>query len=140
MVFDPLREYPGYAIRRASTISMSALAAKLAEEDLRISEATILLVIRANPRVRQSAICKALDIARANIAPLIGRLDRRNLIHRKPLDGRSHGLVLSTDGEKLAKRVMKIVEEHETAVIEKIPEDLREPFMKALDHLWSPAD
>jgi len=121
-------------------MSMSGLASRLADLDLRISDATVLLVIVSNPGVRQSAICKALDIARANIAPLIARLDKRSLIDRKPLDGRSHGLELTPEGQRVAAQVMTIVEEHERSILHKIPEELREPFMQALGHLWQPAD
>jgi len=121
-------------------MSMSGLSSRFADLDLRISDATVLLVIVSNPGVRQSAICKVLDIARANIAPLIARLEERALIIRKPLDGRSHGLELTREGEKLTAQVMTIVEEHERSILDKIPEDLREPFMQALGHLWSPAD
>lgn len=121
-------------------MSMSDLASRFADLDLRISDATVLLVIVSNPGARQSAICKVLDIARANIAPLIARLEERSLIVRKPLDGRSHGLELTHEGEKLTAQVMTIVEEHERSILDKIPENLREPFMLALGHLWQPAD
>jgi DNA-binding MarR family transcriptional regulator len=140
LVFDPLRQYPGYALRRASSMFMASLASKFSDLDLRISEATVLLVIQANPGIKQSTIGQILDIARANIAPLVGRLDTRGLIDRKPVDGRSHGLKLTPEGQKLADTVMAIVEKHERVLLERIPEDLRAPFMQALTHLWTPTE
>ena len=58
------------------------------------SEASVLLVIEANPNISQSEIGRMLEIAGANMAPLISRLQKRELIERQSVDGRSHGLEL----------------------------------------------
>ena len=63
--------YPGYLLRRASGVAMGRLGAELARLSLRPTEATVLLVIDANQKATQSEIGKLLDIARANMAPLV---------------------------------------------------------------------
>ena len=65
MPIDPLEDYPGYSLRRASAVNMAKLARRFAAIDLRPTEATVLMVIDANPNISQSEIGKMLDIARA---------------------------------------------------------------------------
>ncbi len=138
MISDPLKDYPGYALRRASNASLTQLTPRLMEHDLRVSEATVILAILTNPTVKQSELCKLLDIASANIAPLIGRLDKRQLITRIKVDGRSQGLELTDNGKSLAAQILAIIEDHEGELLEKIPEPLRAPFMEAIKYLWKP--
>jgi DNA-binding MarR family transcriptional regulator len=136
MLIDPLKGYPGYALRRASHLAMSRLTKKLAALELRPVEATVLLLIDANPGITQSDIGRALEIASSNMANLISRLDARDLIEREPVDGRSHGLNLSRGGKALSIRIRKIVDTHENALMEKIPAAQRAAFISALHLLW----
>jgi DNA-binding MarR family transcriptional regulator len=136
MSIDPLEGYPGYALRRASAASMARLARRFAALDLRAAEATVLMVIDANPNIRQSEIGRMLDIASANMAPLVSRLADRELIERQPVDGRSHGLALTGMGRKVAAKVKKTVIAHEAELLEKIPAAQRKPFLAALRTLW----
>ena len=98
MAIDPLEDYPGYALRRASAATMARLARRFAALDLRAAEASVLMVIDANPNITQSEIGRLLDIASANMAPLVSRLADRELVERQPVDGRSHGLALTRYG------------------------------------------
>jgi DNA-binding MarR family transcriptional regulator len=129
---DPLDGYPGYLLRRASSLSMAKLSGKLAALELSPTEATVLHVIDANPNATQSGIGKLLDIASANMAPLVSRLEKRGLIARQRVDGRSHGLALTTRGQTLAERVRKIVGAHEAALIAKVPASQRAAFLATL--------
>ena len=70
-MIDPLTNYPGYLLRRASAAAMANLAKRLKKLNLSPTEATILNVIDANPNANQSDIGRLLDIARANMAPLV---------------------------------------------------------------------
>jgi DNA-binding MarR family transcriptional regulator len=129
---DPLKEWPGYALRRASATFMARLASRLAPLDLRPSEATVLLVIGANPAVTQTEVGRILEIASANMAPLVARLAERALIRREPVDGRSQALTLSDPGRLLMEKVWRLMEQHETDLLSRIPEPLRVPFVDAL--------
>lgn len=137
MVIDPLRDLPGYLLRRASVDLMVTLSARLATLDLRPAEATVLMVIGANPGVTQSEIGRLLDIATANMTPLAARLAARELIVRERVDGRSHGLKLSESGRRLTQRARGIVEAFETDLLERIPTSQRAAFVSALRALTS---
>lgn len=132
MVTDPLKSLPGYALRRVSAAFMARLAARLAALDLRPAEATVLLVIGANPGVTQSDVGRLLDIVSANMTPLTARLVNRDLIAREPVDGRSQGLRLSDSGRRLMQKARKIMEELESELLERIPAAQRAGFIGAL--------
>jgi DNA-binding MarR family transcriptional regulator len=134
-IVDPLKDLPGYALRRASAAVMAKLAERLAALDLRPSEASVLLVIDANPGVTQSEIGRLLDIARANMAPLTGRLAARDLIVRQSAAGRSHGLTLSVSGRRLTRRAKRIVAALEAELLKCIPAAQRGAFLRTLKAL-----
>jgi DNA-binding MarR family transcriptional regulator len=137
MAIDPLLGYPGYLLRRASVASMAGLARRLKLLNLRPAEATVLLIIEANGDITQSTIGRMIDIARANMAPLISRLAKRGLISRHAVDGRSHGLRVTGEGTALVRKVKKTVVAHEEALLAKIPAAHRRAFLSALQALWS---
>jgi DNA-binding MarR family transcriptional regulator len=131
-MIDPMQDYPGYLLRRASVVTMARLARRLKALHLSPTEAAVLTVIDANPNGKQSAIGRLLDIASANMAPLISRLAKRGLIDRQPVDGRSHGLLLSRSGRALVARVKSVLLEHEERLAAKIPAKQRQAFLAAL--------
>lgn len=140
MAIDPLKDYPGYALRRASAATMANLARRLSALDLRPTESTVLLVIDANPNITQSEISRMLDMASANTAPLVSRLEERDLIEREPVDGRSHGLNLTEGGRALAARARRAIDAHEDALMAKVPAAQRAALLSALRALWSDGD
>jgi DNA-binding MarR family transcriptional regulator len=137
MTIDPLKDFPGYALRRASVATMQRLAGGLQVLDLRASEASILLVIEANPGITQSEIGRLLDIAGANMAPLMRRLHDRDLVERNAVDGRSQALHLSPAGRALSAKARRIFRAHEDELLKKIPPADRAPFLKNLQALYS---
>lgn len=134
-MIDPLKGYPGYLLRRASAHAMAKLAKRLKGLDLSPTEATVLNVIEANPNVNQSDIGRLLDIARANMAPLVSRLAQRDLIERQPLDKRSHGLILSRTGRNLTTKLKKVFADHEADLLTRIPASQRAVFLSSLRSL-----
>ena len=132
LMIDPLTNYPGYLLRRASAVAMGRLAKQLKGFQLSPTEATVLTVIDANPGANQSDICRLLDIARANMAPLVSRLADRDLIERQPVDKRSHGLTLTRTGRSLTAKVKTVFGEHEADLLANIPAAQRELFFTVI--------
>ena len=137
MAIDPLKDFPGYALRRASVATMQRLAGGLQALDLRPSEASTLLVIEANPGITQSDVGRLLDIAGANMAPLMRRLEERDLVERNPVDGSSQALYLSAEGRALSTKARKIFRSHEEELLKRIPSGDRATFMTNLRALYS---
>ncbi|HEY7890371.1 MAG TPA: MarR family winged helix-turn-helix transcriptional regulator [Steroidobacteraceae bacterium] len=136
-IVDPLEDLPGYALRRASAAIMAKLAARLTDLGLRPSEASVLLIIDANPGVTQSGIGRLLGIARANMAPLTARLAGRDLIVREAAGGRAHGLMLSDPGRRLTRKARRVIAQLEAELIERIPAGQRSAFLRALKALFA---
>jgi DNA-binding MarR family transcriptional regulator len=132
VVDNPLRHYPGYALRRASVLAMARLAQRLAPMALRPAEASVLLVIAANRGVTQSEVGRVLDIASANMAPLASRLRKRQLILREQVDGRSQSLRLSPKGRALTRRVQRAIDEHEAELIAHVATSQRVMLLRLL--------
>ena len=116
---------------------MADLATRLSVLDLRPAEASVLLVIDANPNATLSEVGRLLRIASANMAPIVARLEGRDLIEREPVDGRSQALVLTPPGRVLALRIKHVVADHEATLADRIPAEVRDDFLRALRALWT---
>jgi DNA-binding MarR family transcriptional regulator len=129
------QEFPGFKLKLAANHTMSELTDVLCEFDLRISEAAALLYIRSEPGCLQTEVGKTLKIASANLTPLLSKLEKRNLITKTPVDGRSNGLHIHEQSKDFVERLSRTLIEFETAFIAKIPERLRAPFLESLQYL-----
>jgi len=131
---DPLPKYPGYALRRAANATAAELSARLAATGLRQSDVSVLLLIDANPRVTASALGRQLGIERANMVPLLKRLE--GLVDRAPIDGKSQGLELTAEGEARLAEARAVVESFEAELFERVPAEHRDHLLPALEALW----
>ena len=134
-----LEQFPGYVLRRAANAMMSELAARLAPLNLRISEASVLVLVGERQDLTSAEIGKALDIQRANMVPLLGRLADARLIERRPINGRSVAIVLTEHGFSRLAQARPIIEAFESDLLARIPQKHRDHFMPALCALWKPA-
>ena len=135
---DPLAtlsNLPGFALRRAANAMMADLSARLAELDLRISDATTLLLIGDRTDLTSSEIGKALAVQRANMVPLLSRLEIAGFIRRIPLDRKSQAVVLTDAGRDRLDQVRSVTTRFEKDLINRIPEEHRAHFLPALHAL-----
>jgi len=110
---DPISDRLGYVLRRASSVMMADLGGALAVTGLRPVEATILILVEANPRCTQSDIGRMLGIKRANMVPLIAGLSAKGLIDKSPVDGRSQSLTLTAAGRDRRDQADALMRDHE---------------------------
>ena len=132
---DPLSALPGYVLRRAANAMMAELAARLAPIGLRISDASVLLLVADRHDMTSSEIGKVLDIQRANMVPLLARLDTAGLISRQPIDRKSQAIVLTEAGEARLLEVRGITDRFESDLLGRIPAEHRAHFVPALQAL-----
>ncbi len=133
---DPLLEFPGYLLRRASIAVLGGLNQRLEAFDLRHTESSLLQLIRANPGIKQSDACRALEIKRANMVPLVAKLEARGLISRTPIDGRSQAIALTKAGRELANAAFAVIQTFERQLTERVPKHLRSAIAPILLALW----
>lgn len=127
---------PGYSLRRASNAMTADLVQRLAKHDIRLVDATVLLLIGDNPNITASAVGRALDIQRANMVPLLKRLEDAGFVERSPIDGKSQGLSLTETGQVQFEAVRKTVLRFEDELTQRVPENLRPYLLPVLDSLW----
>lgn len=135
-MLDPLTHSPGYALRRASNAMMADLAQRLAPHGLRMADVSVMMLVGANPGITASAVGRVLDIQRANMVPLLKRLEDAGLIERAPIDGKSQGLSLSDAGSQRLAQARATIDAFESDLIAKVPEAHRDHLLPALDALW----
>jgi DNA-binding MarR family transcriptional regulator len=137
---DPLANLPGYVLRRASASALAGLNRRLAPLGLRHVDASLLLILGSQPGTTQSEAGRLLDIQRANMVPIVARLETRGLVERRRVDGRSQGLYLSGEGEALCAQVRAAVDAHEAAMLAAVPAGLRGQVLTVLSALWVAAE
>jgi DNA-binding MarR family transcriptional regulator len=137
---DPLSTLPGYLLRRASAAALAGLNRRLAPLGLRHVDASLLLILHSMPGTTQSEAGRLLDIQRANMVPIVSRLEGRGLIDRQKVDGRSQGLHLSAKGDALCAEVREEIEAYELALLAGLPDDMRESAVAVLDAFWRAAE
>jgi DNA-binding MarR family transcriptional regulator len=133
---NPLNDLPGYALRRAAVSMMAELTSRLEASGIRYSETAVILLIGANPGIAASTVGRELEIQRANLTRILGRLEEEGLLGRELMDGKSHAVALTPAGRKLHGRIAAIVADFERSLLERIPDGHRQHLLPALQALW----
>jgi len=133
---DPLQKSPGYSLRRASHAMMAELGERLTGVGLKMADASVLMMIEANPAVTASQIGRTLDIRRANMVPLLKKLEDCGLIERAPIDKKSQGLSLTEAGAARLAEARKLIDAFEAGLLKRVPAEHRAHLLPALDALW----
>ncbi|MGE5640297.1 MAG: MarR family winged helix-turn-helix transcriptional regulator [Clostridia bacterium] len=113
--YDVLDELLGYSLRRAQVAMFVAFheATRGKERGLQITPPrfTALVIIGANPGIRQSALGSVLGIARSGAMLVTDWFEARGLVERRhlPDDRRAWGLHLTRKGEQLVERMKRRV-------------------------------
>jgi DNA-binding MarR family transcriptional regulator len=137
---DPLKALPGYVLRRASAASLSGLNRRLTPLGLRHVDGSLLMIIAGRPGITQSEAGRILDIQRANMVPIVARLEARGLLDRRRADGRSQGLYLSAEGAELNAQLQQTIEDYEHELLAQLPAELRGVALDVLVALWQAAE
>lgn len=133
----PLTDYLGYALRRAQMSSVAEFLEAFSEVDLRPTQFAVLTVIGENPGVRQTQVCEALGIQKANFVPLLNELERRGLAVRKPVAGdrRSTALHLTPVGQSTLQRARAIHEAYEAGFVTRLGRRGRDQLLALLNRV-----
>lgn len=97
----------GYSLRRAQMSTYQEYDSSMAKFNIRPSQYAVLVLIRANPGLSQSAVSATLGIQKANFVAVIDRLESRGLTERRKLRGdrRSSALHLTEKGERFCGKL-----------------------------------
>jgi DNA-binding MarR family transcriptional regulator len=133
--FGPLTDYLGYALRRAQMSAVAEFLDAFKEVDLRPTQFAVLILINENPGVRQTEVCAALGIQKANFVPLLNELQRRGLALRKAgvADRRSSALHLTPLGDSTLQRARAIHEVYEHQFVTRLGKRGRDQLLALLN-------
>ena len=131
----PLTEYLGYALRRAQMSAVGEFLEAFQEIELRPTQFAVLTLIAENPGVRQTEVCAALGIQKANFVPLLNELERRGLALRKSVvaDRRSSALHLTALGNSTLQRARAIHEVYESRFVTRLGRRGRDQLLALLN-------
>ncbi len=103
-----LDDLMGYNLRRAHGVQKQRFAAVFGPLGIRPVTLTALGTIYDNPGITQADLGKKLNIKRANMVPVMGELEDRGLISRRPSDNdrRAHLVSLTSAGTKLTLKLL----------------------------------
>jgi DNA-binding MarR family transcriptional regulator len=135
--FGPLADYLGYALRRAQIASVTGFLHAMQEVDLRPTQFAVLVLIHQNPGVRQTEVCAALGLQKANFVPLLNELQRRGLAIRKEgvPDRRSSALHLTEHGEAVLQRAHELHTQWEERLVARLGVGGRDQLLELLKKL-----
>jgi MarR family transcriptional regulator, organic hydroperoxide resistance regulator len=111
---EAVEEAVGYHLRRAQTVVMNDVGARLQALGLTPRDYSIMSVVQANPGINAERIAESLPMKASNLSVQLLRLKKRGVIQRAKGEkfGRSHSLFLSKEGEVLLKQARKLHDEH----------------------------
>lgn len=114
-----------YIVRICHTLYNKKILQKTSELGLSVGQPKILEFIFAHNGYEQKEIAKACEIEPATVTYLLARMEEAHLIERKQLNGnrRSLHVFLTTEGERVTKKVLKIFDEVKKEAFEGFTEE-----------------
>ena len=129
---DPLETMLGFQLRRTSVAVMNTLTEHLAPLGILTSEASLLMMIGANPGCTQSDISRVLRAKPANMVPLVNKLVQAGSIEREQGKGRAIALSLTNTGQQLYLDVKAVFARQEVSISRNLSPELRDALIPAL--------
>ena len=127
----------GYLIRRAQLAVFDDFIRAFAAIGLRPAQFSVLVIVDANPGLKQSEIAAALGIQRTNFVAMMDELEQRGLAVRTPSksDRRSYAVELTHDGRALLKEALALHAAHESRMIDRFGRDSHADMIRMLSQL-----
>lgn len=114
----------GYQLRLAQIAIFRDFATALGALEITPGLFGVLVIIEANPGLKQTELARATHLDRSTVVSVIDNLERRALVERRAAvtDRRSNSLHLTRDGKSLLKKLKKQVSAHEQRLTENLSE------------------
>jgi DNA-binding MarR family transcriptional regulator len=125
----------GYRLRRAQAVVFSHFLGTVGkEEGLSPGQFGVLVLIRENPGLSQSALAKGLGIERSTMVAVIDRLQAQGWVERvtSKTDRRSYALALTPSGREVLARATPLVLAHEREIAASLGPGEREALIGML--------
>src|SRR5690554_428889 len=125
----------GYKLRRAQLTFFNSFST--ACSDLGVSPGLfgVLVVVKENPGLTQTAVAKALANDRSAMVGVVDKLEKMDLIERRPSkkDRRSYALFMTPYGLKFYEKLIKRVSDQEEELYKLLKPGEKEMLLAILD-------
>lgn len=125
--YGVLDELAGYALRRAQIRMTEAFDARLGPEGITTQRFSALVLIDANPGLKQTELAAIMGIARSGALAIVDALTAQDLIERRPApgDARAQALHLTAYGQERLPEIVRMVRAHDRDLTESFsPEEI----------------
>lgn len=128
----------GYQLRIAQIALFRDFAEALGEFDITPGLFGVLVIIEANPDLKQSELAKAAHLDRSTVVSVIDNLERRQLVERRasPNDRRSNALRMTAEGTALLKKLKRLVADHEKRLVQHLSADEQQTLIGLLTRVF----
>jgi len=128
----------GYQLRMAQIALFRDFSVGLGEHDVTPGLFGVLVVIEANPDLKQSDLARAAHLDRSTVVTVIDNLERRGLVERRAAlhDRRSNAIRLTADGTALLRKLKRQVSQHEKRLLQNFSDVERELFFTLLQKVF----
>jgi DNA-binding MarR family transcriptional regulator len=127
----------GYQLRLAQRAIFDDFAEAIGELEVSPGLFGMLVVIEANPGLKQTELANAAQLDRSSLVPALDKLEARGLVARRASaeDRRVNGLWLTQDGTALLKKLKQRVARHEQRLAQNLSEAEREQLIDLLQRI-----
>jgi DNA-binding MarR family transcriptional regulator len=127
----------GYQLRLAQRSVFDDFQRSIGEPDVSPGLFGILVIIEANPGLKQTDLARAAMLDRSTMVPALDKLEARGLVARRPppQDRRVNGLWLTADGATLVRRLKRRVLAHERRLTGELGAGERAQLLELLGRL-----
>jgi MarR family transcriptional regulator, lower aerobic nicotinate degradation pathway regulator len=125
---------PGHLLRRCHQRSHEIFNQAIGKRGITRQQTALLIVLAERPGASQQVLSEASGFDRNTLADITGRLIRKGLIERRRSedDSRAYEVFLTPAGSRLVKRIMADAHEVQRRILEPLPPELREVFVRCL--------
>lgn len=127
----------GYALRRAQIRMTEAFDAQLGGLGITTQRFSALVLIAANPGLKQTELAGVMGIARSGVLAIVDVLAGQDLIERRPApnDARAQALYLSPEGERRMPQIIELVRQHDRDLVSGFSADEVETLRALLERI-----
>lgn len=128
----------GYQLRMAQIALFRDFSRGPGMEDVTPGLFGVLVVIEANPDLKQSDLARAAQLDRSTVVTVIDNLEKRGLVERRAAlhDRRSNAIRLTAAGTTLLKKLKRQVAQHEKRLLQNFSAEEHETFIRLLKKVF----
>jgi DNA-binding MarR family transcriptional regulator len=122
----------GYQLRLAQRAVFADFAESVGADGISPGLFGMLVVIEANPGLKQQRLAEAAHLDRSTVVSVIDKLELQGLVERVAMDRRSNGLHLTAEGAARLRSLKRKVLEHEKRALKHLSAAERSELVRLL--------